>query len=321
MARPKRIDLPFCLYHVLSRTNTGDVAFLDVWDERKFFHYVSKYTEIFSFRIHSFCLMPSHFHLLMESMDRPALSEFMRRLLTAYTVYFNRRHKRHGHLFQGRFKSIVVEKATYLLALSRYIHLNPKRPEDYRGSSLRYYIKGGEPPFLYTGEILSWFKGSREEYADFVKEGLTEKSKPEIARQQFIGSDAFVKRMSKRMDQKNQPGTKAQQANGRVKAQLEDKDQGKADDLVKIVSQFFQISPQKVRNTKYSKKEAAKARAILIILLHEFLPWTYTRIVHYMGLKEKSSVSYHLRKIKTDRAVQSVLEKIRKKIISKLHKL
>jgi len=321
MARPRRIDLPFCLYHVLSRTNTGDVAFLDVWDERKFFHYVSKYAELFSFRIHAFCLMPTHFHLLMESTERASLSEFMRRLLTAYTIYFNRRQRRHGHLFQGRFKSYVVDKATYLFALSRYIHLNPKQPEHYRGSSLRYYIKGGEPPFLYTSEILSWFKGSREKYVEFVREGLSEKSKPEIAKQRFIGTDDFVLRMVKRLDQKNQPGAKAQKAGGKVKALLEDKDQEKANDLVKIVSQFFHLSPQTVRNAKYSKKEAAKARAILVALLHEFLPWTCSQIADYVRLKGNSSVCYHLNKIKTDRSAQSFLEKTRKKISSKLNKL
>jgi hypothetical protein len=245
----------------------------------------------------------------------------MRRLLTAYTIYFNRRHRRHGHLFQGRFKSYVVDKATYLLALSRYIHLNPKQPEHYRGSSLRYYIKGGEPPFLYTSEILSWFKGSREKYVEFVREGISEKSKPEIAKQRFIGTDDFVLRMVKRLDQKNQPGAKAQKAGGKVKALLEDKDQEKANDLVKIVSQFFHLSPQTVRNAKYSKKEAAKARAILVALLHEFLPWTCSQIADYVRLKGNSSVCYHLNKIKTDRSAQSFLEKTRKKVSSKLNKL
>jgi len=156
MTRPKRIDLSFSLYHILSRTNSGDTAFQDNKDRSKFLEYVSRYTQLFDYRIHAWCLMSTHFHLFLESDQVPQLSEFMRRLLTAYTVYYNRRHRRHGHLFQGRFKSYIVDKSDYFLSLSRYIHLNPReteRPQDpfrYQGSSLRYYIKGGEPNFLHT---------------------------------------------------------------------------------------------------------------------------------------------------------------------------
>ena len=125
MARPKRIDLPFSLYHVLSGTNKRDKAFRDSRDENTFLSFVEKYSNIFSLRIHAWCLMPTFFHLLLETTDRPSLSEFMRRLLTAYTMYFNRRHKRNGYLLQGRFKSYIVDKTNYLLDLSRYIHLIP----------------------------------------------------------------------------------------------------------------------------------------------------------------------------------------------------
>ena len=139
-----RIDLPFCLYHVISRTNSGEIAFTGKREMDKFLGYLEKYSKIFNFRIHAWCLMPNHFHLLLESTDQARLSELMRRLLTAYTIFCNRRRGRHGHLFQGRFKSFVVDKSEYLLELSRYIHLNPARmkkqvdPEIYYGSSLRF---------------------------------------------------------------------------------------------------------------------------------------------------------------------------------------
>ena len=85
MARPKRIDLPLCLYHVHSRTNSGDAAFLDSKDKQKFLYYLEKYLVLLSFRVHAWCLMANHFYLLLESGERVGLSEFMRRLLTAYT--------------------------------------------------------------------------------------------------------------------------------------------------------------------------------------------------------------------------------------------
>lgn len=161
MSHLNRIDMPFSLYHIYFRTNSGDDACLYQWDREKFLKYMSRYLDIFEFRLHTFCILANHFHLFSESTQRPVLSEFMRRLLTANTVYLNRRGGRHGHLFQGRFKSHIVKKFFYLLALSRYIHLNPARlaktwePDRFAGSSLLCYINGREPQYLYTKEILS----------------------------------------------------------------------------------------------------------------------------------------------------------------------
>ena len=131
-----------------------------------FLEYLTGYLEQFEMRIYAYCLMHTHFHLLIES-RKSNLSEYMRRLLTAYTVWFNRRHQTRGHLFAGRFKSIVVERGDYLVAVSRYIHRNPvdaslvKNAEDYPWSSMRVYAGKREPGFVYTREILSWF-GNRK---------------------------------------------------------------------------------------------------------------------------------------------------------------
>jgi REP element-mobilizing transposase RayT len=105
--------------------------------------------------------MDTHLHLLLES-RKSNLSEFMRRLLTAYTVWFNKRHQIHGHLFAGRFKSLVVERGEYLVSVSRYIHRNPveaglvDNAEDYPWSSMRIYAGKASSKIIYAKEILYW---------------------------------------------------------------------------------------------------------------------------------------------------------------------
>jgi len=316
MARPKRIDLPHSLYHVMSRTNSGDVAFLNSKDEMKFLSYVKKYVNIFDFRVHAWCLMPNHFHLLLESTNRPALSEFMRRLLTAYTVWYNRRCIRHGHLFQGRFKSYIVDKADYLLALSRYVHLNPvesgitDRPESYRGSSLKHYLSGDEPEFLYTKEILSYFGGSRKDYAVFIMEGLNEKTKPDIVRQSYIGEKRFVKRIQKRLKYLEFQGSQADRANRKQDQILREGELAKAKEITKVTAAYFNLTPNIVKKSRKARGDIGKARTIIIFLLREYLPWTCREITGYMGLKEKRGIDYYCSRIAKDRGMQMIVSDI-----------
>lgn len=302
MARVKRIDLPFSVYHVLSRTNSGDIAFTDGRDENKFLCYLEKYTNLFSFRLHAFCLMPTHFHLILESTKMPSLSEFMRRLLTAYTVYFNRRHQRHGHLFQGRFKSYIVDKANYLLALSRYIHLNPGDTrktvdiEKYRGSSLRYYIKGGEPGYLYTKEILGYFKGNRTAYAKFVHEGLDKENKPPILKQAYMGDDAFSQRIRKQLGYINKAGSRSHRAKAKQEQMLQDQEEKVAQKIIDYLALYFEIPSALIKKSKRVRGNLGKARTIAVVLLRKYLPWTCLQITGYLGLKGKSDINPYLQK-------------------------
>jgi putative transposase len=299
MSRPKRINLPFCLYHVISRTNSGDTAFLDKKDIGKFLSYLAKYSTLFSFRIHAWCMMDTHFHLLLESGEKDDLSELMRRLLTAYTVYFNRRHGRHGHLFQGRFKSFVVDKRNYLLSLSRYIHLNPLEtksriePESYFGSSLQYYIKGNEPAFLYTKKILSFFDGNRKKYLKFVREGLNEEIKPLVIRQAYIGSRDFVKRVAKRKQALERKGSRAWKQEKKSGEKQDTAESGKAEKILKKVAAYFGIDKELIRKARKGKGDIGKARTLLIYLLREYLPWDGSRIIRFAGLRSWGALSYH----------------------------
>ena len=126
MARPLRISYPNAFYHVTCRGNDRRAIFRDDHDRTRFLAQLESALEIFSVGLHTYVLMSNHFHLIVET-PKANLSEFMRQFNISYTGYYNRRHGRVGHLYQGRFKAIVVDKDSYLLELSRYVHLNPIR--------------------------------------------------------------------------------------------------------------------------------------------------------------------------------------------------
>ena len=146
MARPLRIQYSGAFYHITSRGNERRDVFRSKADRERFLFYLATATERYHARIHVYCLMSNHYHLLLETPEGN-LSQIMRHINGAYTTYFNTKRKRAGHLFQGRYKAILVEADEYATHLSRYIHLNPVRagmvsvPEDYTWSSYHYYIR------------------------------------------------------------------------------------------------------------------------------------------------------------------------------------
>ena len=140
MGRPIRIQYPGALYHVTSRGNERRDIFMDGDDRRKFLGIISDYHDRYGIVLHCYVFMDNHYHLVLET-PLGNLVKVMHGLNSSYTGYFNRRYARTGHVFQGRYKAIVVDKDAYLLELSRYVHLNPvrggvvNRPEKYAWSS------------------------------------------------------------------------------------------------------------------------------------------------------------------------------------------
>jgi REP element-mobilizing transposase RayT len=126
MTRPLRISFPGAFYHVTSRGNERRPISQSRRDFERFIGYLESATERYGARVHCFCLMTNHYHLLLET-PRANLGAILHHLNTSYTNYFNKKRGRNGHLFQGRYKAILVEKDSYALELSRYIHLNPVR--------------------------------------------------------------------------------------------------------------------------------------------------------------------------------------------------
>jgi len=259
---------------------------------------------------------------MLESTSYIGLSEFMRRLLTAYTIYFNKRHMSHGHLFQGRFKSLVVDKADYLLALSRYIHLNPSmtlpgvKPEMYEWSSLKYYIYGGGPVFLYADEILNWFKGKGSRYAIFVRKGLDEETKPPVLEQRFVGGKAFARRLKRRLDIFNKiTETGAETLPPSMGSRKVDKfEVERAKAIAKRIAQEFQCGFESLRMKRYMRGDMGKAQAILIGLLRVELSWTIRQIAKYMNLKNECGVYYYLKRLRVDESTKHYYEFIKRSL-------
>jgi REP element-mobilizing transposase RayT len=179
MARPLRIIYPGAFYHVTSRGNEKKDIFKSKRDREKFLDYLSTATERYGAVIYAYCLMGNHFHIFLQTPDGN-LSQIMRHIIGAYTTYFNIKRKRAGHLFQGRYKAVLVEADEYAAELSRYIHLNPVKAgitanaDEYQWSSYRSYVgTASTPEWLMSGFILGSFgkneKTAQKNYRDFVE--------------------------------------------------------------------------------------------------------------------------------------------------------
>ena len=162
MARKPRIEFPGAFYHVIVRGNNRQKIFADDEDYKYFLGRLNHYKERFKFVLFAYVLMPNHIHLLLETGEVP-LSRIMQSLQFTYTQKFNRRHKKVGHLFQGRYKAILCQKESYLLELIRYIVLNPvrarlvKRPVDWRWNSYFDLLRLKEGHVVSFEEVLALF--------------------------------------------------------------------------------------------------------------------------------------------------------------------
>jgi len=204
MARRPRLFAPGLLYHVIVRGNQRRKTFRCDHDYKAYLDRLEKYRAKFRIRVYAFCLMPNHVHLLLESGSTP-LGKFMQGLQESYTQYFNRSYRKVGHLFQGRYKAIICDKDKYLLALIRYIHLNPvraglaKRPESYPYNGHGSYLISGTAKIIDAGPILKLL-GGKKEYEKFVLEGVSESHNEQyyaVEDQRFLGEQGFGEEISR----------------------------------------------------------------------------------------------------------------------------
>jgi putative transposase len=211
MARPLRLEFAGALYHVTSRGDRQDHIYESDHDRNQFLSVLGEVCEAYNWVCHAYCLMSNHYHLLIETPDAN-LSKGMRQLNGVYTQRFNRLHKRVGHVFQGRYKAIHVEKQAYLLELARYIVLNPMRAEmvraakDWPWSSYRSTTGQSQcPVWLNTDWILAAFGRTKLTaiggYKRFVSEGRNQPSPwKELRNQVYLGSESFVKELDGLID-------------------------------------------------------------------------------------------------------------------------
>ena len=220
MTRPLRILIPGGFYHVTCRGNERRAIYRDDQDRSLFLEKLRGSLANYAVDLHAYVLMNDHFHLLVAT-PKGNLSEFMRHFNISYTAAFNRRHRRVGHLYQGRYKAILVDRDNYLLELSRYVHLNPVRIkrsqggsvggrirylERYRWSSLPGYIKAAnKQPWVHYEMVLGQIGESRKKYAEFVARGVErgyDTPWDMVSGQVVLGEEGFVERIKRRMDER-----------------------------------------------------------------------------------------------------------------------
>jgi REP element-mobilizing transposase RayT len=216
MSRPLRIEFEDAVYHVTSRGDRREPIFLDDDDRRRFLALLGQACDRFDAAVLAYCLMGNHYHLVLRT-RQANLSTLMRHLNGVYTQRFNRRHGRVGHVFQGRFKAILVDAGAYLLALCRYVELNPVRAglaataADWPWSSYRAHVGTADgPPWLDTPSVAAALLGrapvgvagwqdASQRYAAHVADGLGQPLWPQGLRQQvYLGDVDFVARMQAR---------------------------------------------------------------------------------------------------------------------------
>ena len=225
MARPLRLEFAHALYHVTSRGDRREDIYHDDADRQTWLAVLAQVCKRFNWTVHAYCLMSNHYHLLVETPDAN-LSAGMRQLNGVYTQLNNRAHGRVGHVFQGRFKAIVVDKDNYLLELARYVVLNPVRagmvqePAQWPWSSYHAMLSPASlpgPDWLATDKLLAYFAPdqqapgridrtqAQQRYIDHVRNGVGLPSVWEgLTGQVYLGDEKFVSKMSAMAEQSPQ---------------------------------------------------------------------------------------------------------------------
>ena len=323
MTRPLRLEFPGAFYHIVNRGNAQGKIFLNNRDREKFLDYLRNSVVRFSLIVHAYCLMDNHYHLIVETPEAN-ISRALQWLNVSYAVYFNKKRNRIGHLFQGRFKALIVHADEYLQILSRYIHLNPmraklvKQPENYRWSSYNAYIGNVETPeWLETSYVLNTFQKTKIQamhlYKKFCEdvdpESLKNPSKGAV--QGFIlGNDHFVKSIQEKlifsyMDQNEI----SQLRKLRLKPTVED--------VVEAVCKEFSGYVEDI-TIAGKKGNTAREVAIYLSFLHTGL--TGKEVENYFGKISGARVTMIRKKVnyklETDKKFSQKIKKIEKRIVN-----
>ena len=311
MARALRIAFPDALYHLCARGNRREQIFYSKDDFARFEDLLAQSLERYQIELYSYVLLPNHFHLLARTL-KPNVSRWMHWLITAYSVWFNRSHQLVGHVFQGRYKGLLVQEGDYLLELSRYLHLNPVRgstlgngsPEerqtrlrDYQWSSYRGYAGlDRQRQFVRQDLILEDFSDgksrqkTRIQYREFVEEGLRQNiANPfrQVRRQIALGDELFERRLSKKFKAIQD---RQREVTGLTRA-------GRASDsgqLIERVARHYGIPRQILTNRAGPHSEA---RNVAIWLLRQRGGLTLREIGKLFGGIDYAAVSQRVRRL------------------------
>jgi len=266
MARAYRLQAENTFYHITNRGDNRKRIYDSEYDYKKFLEYVLKAKKRFEFYLYAYALIPNHYHLLIETLHAN-LSKIMHYINSSYTTYYNVKRRKAGHLFQGRYRSIVVDSDSYFSELTRYIHLNPvkakmvKFPEEYKWSSYNGYIEEKRDEYIDMDQINKILGMGNKEYGQFVMAGKEKKEDlfKDVYGGFLLGSKTFIK-------------TKLREC----KEQIESRDMAhkkelrryvSAEDIINVIKNesgksFEELFEKRAREMKHKK--------IAIYLLREF---------------------------------------------------
>jgi putative transposase len=311
MARKPRISYPGALHHIIVRGNHKEEIFLHDRDRQRFIELLKEYHERYLFKCYAYTLMPNHIHLLIEEGDIP-LSKIMQGINQSYTQYFNTKYEKAGHLFQGRYKTILCDKDRYLIILVRYIHLNPvrallvKRPEQYKWSSHNAYLYGGKESFIETEFVLSLFSSQKKQaikrYKSFIHDAMEKKIESHLETGLILGDEEFAEKH------------RSKQAYPRMKNETA----LTLGQISSFVAHHFNISEQ-LLHTKSREKKLFEIRGLVGFLASKYTNTDQKEIAKYFNRTASTmchAIKNSSRSIKEDPAFRCLVEQLIKKLFS-----
>ncbi|MFC1668247.1 transposase [Chlamydiota bacterium] len=312
MARPYRLEAEECLYHIMSRGNDKRDIFSEDKDYQKFLSYTEKAKEKYQFFLYAYVLMPNHYHLLLET-TLPNLSKIMHFINGSYTTYNNIKHQRVGHLFQGRYKSIIIDKDNYLAELTRYIHLNPLRaqmcenPEDYNWSSYREYLGLNKTELINKENLKDYTDLNKRKYKSFVMNAIGKEKNlfSNVYGGILLGSAEFIEKTLK--NAKNLIGEKEISYKRALHTSLE------IDEIVSVVSAKLKTDKKSLYNKCNCQREERK---IAIYIAKRLTEKSNREIGAAFGISY-TAVSKIAKSIEQNLVENKKLKKIINKLISR----
>ncbi|OHB66193.1 MAG: hypothetical protein A2V70_12670 [Planctomycetes bacterium RBG_13_63_9] len=317
MARPLRIEFAGALYHVMSRGNERRRIVRDQADYRKRIDWLRRTVETYGWRVSAFVVMPNHDHLLVRTPE-PNLSAGMQFLNGSYTGYFNRRHRRVGHLFQGRFKAQLVEQESYLVEVSRYIHLNPVRAK--LVDSPQRWPLSSFPGYHQASRALSWVDyrtvlgefardeaAARRAYRRFVRAGV-EQPPPSPWKDAIggliLGSEAFLARIRKSLANRSDDAGLPELSRLRERPSL--------DQIIEVVSSHFGCA---ATNWCSGKRSNDPGRAVAAYLARRRFGYLATEVARRLGYRGPSGVTRAIARVETaDPKLRRTMAKLERRL-------
>ncbi|MBU0693310.1 MAG: transposase [Candidatus Omnitrophica bacterium] len=284
MARPYRLQGENCFYHITSRGDNRKNIFISDYDFEKFLEYLQLAKDKYKFNLYAYCLMSNHYHLFLETLQ-PNLSKIMQYINTAYTVYYNKKRNKTGHLFQGRFKSLLVDQDSYFLELTRYIHLNPVKakivdlPQKYKWSSFKGYIKPKTDKYIDYPELNSYLPMKPSHYKDFVLNSIGKKDTlfDSIYAGFFLGGKDFIEDKLAKFKSEIDSGDFAHKRKLQPAISI--------DDIISVTGKIFKEDKESTIAKKHSH---SFTRKIVIFITRKATPLTNKQIGEYFNISDSA---------------------------------